>query len=100
MAHDVSSISNLKELNSFVLTRALNTLISDKGLSSSNDCIDVSVKLALVNPPYIETTDEKLFLNEALVEGVIRWNEKQLKTEYKTIYKYGEKKTLCWLRNN
>lgn len=90
--HGDSGISNLAELNSFVLSNALNTLIRDKKFSIPNDFIDVRVKLTLINPPYIETTDEKLFLNEALVEGVVRWNEKQLKTEYKTIYKHGENK--------
>lgn len=92
LPHGDSDINNLTELNSSILSNVLNTLIRDKNFSIPNDFIDVRVKLTLINPPYIETTDEKLFLNEALVEGVVRWNEKQLKTEYKTIYKYGENK--------
>jgi len=92
LSHGDSGINNLAELNSFILSNALNTLIRDKKFSIPNDFIDVRVKLTLKNPPYIKTTDEILFLNEALVEGVVRWNEKQLKTGYKTIYKYGENK--------
>lgn len=92
LSHGDSGINNLAELNSFILSNALNTLIRDKKFSIPNDFIDVRVKLTLKNPPYIKTTDEILFLNEALVEGVVRWNEKQLKTRYKTIYKYGENK--------
>lgn len=92
LPHDDSGINNLAELNSFILSKALNTLIRDKKFSIPNDYIDVRVKLTLKNAPYFETTDEKLFLNEALVEGVVRWNEKQLKPRYKAIYKYGENK--------
>jgi len=92
LSHGESSINNLAELNSSILSNALNTLIRGKKFTIPNDIIDVRVKLTLKKPPYIETTDEKMFLNEALVEGVVRWNEKHLKTGYKTIYKYGETK--------
>lgn len=90
--HGESGISNFAELNSSILSNALNTLIHDKEFSIPNDFINVRVKLTLKNPPYIETADENVFLNEAFVEGVVRWNEKQLNTGYKTIYKYGENK--------
>ena len=87
-----SGITNLAELNSFILLNALNTLLRDNNFSIPNDSIVVRVKLTINNPLHIETTDKNLILTEALVEGMVRWDEKQLKTGYKTIYKYGENK--------
>jgi hypothetical protein len=87
-----SVIINVSEFTSSILINALNTLLNDKNFSIPNDSIDVKVKLTINNPPYIETSDKKITLNEAIVEGTVRWDEMQLKSEYKSIYKYGEDK--------
>jgi len=91
---DGDSCKTIQHLSDKLTSRALSVLIDREDIKSLAPGVEKPVKCLLkgIDGIYVDLKDSKLYLKQALLQGKVKWNERNISPEFKILIKEGESK--------